>query len=319
MEFRILRYDDSKNNEWDAFVGSEALGTLYHTRRFLEYHPTDRFQDASILVYSDKQLACVLPCCRRGERYFSHSGATFGGPVIRRDLCRARHIFPLVQAIVDHYKGKIDLRLASQVYHINSEPSLVWCAFGLHGSVRFELSWYTETSVQLVDKMRNKKNRKELAKLVTDPGMNVSVAVDDAQYAAFHALLSEVLLVKHGTAPTHLLSELLEFRQRLTARQSLHILEHKGLLIAGVFVLHVTDNAWYTVYPVSRDGGNGAALALCIQHVLDAAHREGVNYLDYGISTEDRGTHVNLGLSVFKQDTLCGKPHARYLFEGNKE
>ena len=126
-------------------------------------------------------------------------------------------------------------------------------------------------------------------------------------------MLERLLCMKHGTPPTHTQAELLELRRRLGDKQSLHVLECEGELLAGVYVLHVTSDTWYTMYLASQNGRHSGALALGIQHVLDVAHRRHVSFLDYGISTKNRGTVINQGLSVFKQDTLCGKPHMRVI------
>ena len=42
----------SKNNyaAWDSFVLEANNGTLFHLRKFLSYHPEDRFKDHSVFV-----------------------------------------------------------------------------------------------------------------------------------------------------------------------------------------------------------------------------------------------------------------------------
>ena len=75
----IVKYIDELEKEWDTFVKNSVNGTIYHTRKFLNYHPKDRFTDVSILIYDKNKIVCVLPVCQNENGgYFSHSGSTFG-------------------------------------------------------------------------------------------------------------------------------------------------------------------------------------------------------------------------------------------------
>ena len=82
MNIIIKNYSDEYELIWDNFVKNEHFGTVYHTRKFINYHPKNRFEDCSIMVYDNNILVCVLPCCKRDEYFFSYTGATYGGPVI---------------------------------------------------------------------------------------------------------------------------------------------------------------------------------------------------------------------------------------------
>ena len=53
MSITIRRFIHSDEKVWDAFVASSNNGTLFHTRKFLSYHPKDRFLDHS-LVFEKK-------------------------------------------------------------------------------------------------------------------------------------------------------------------------------------------------------------------------------------------------------------------------
>ncbi len=80
------RYID-QNTQWDGFVSSANNGTIFHTRRFLSYHPEERFTDHSIIFNKKGKTISVLPAAEisdNGERYLvSHPGASVGSIVIR--------------------------------------------------------------------------------------------------------------------------------------------------------------------------------------------------------------------------------------------
>ena len=46
--YEILPYKSDMESRWDRFVMEESVnGTFLQTRKFLNYHPEGRFQDAS--------------------------------------------------------------------------------------------------------------------------------------------------------------------------------------------------------------------------------------------------------------------------------
>lgn len=61
----IIKYEDKYQDIWDNFVFNGIFGTIYHTRKFINYHPKNRFIDTSILIYYKNLLICVLPSCKK--------------------------------------------------------------------------------------------------------------------------------------------------------------------------------------------------------------------------------------------------------------
>lgn len=96
-------------DEWDSFVDSADNGTIFHKRRFLSYHPSDRFEDASFIVKKDNKIMSVFPAVlvnREGKRVLSsHSGASYGGFVYKQNL-NLREAFDLVENLLS-YAGQL--------------------------------------------------------------------------------------------------------------------------------------------------------------------------------------------------------------------
>lgn len=84
-KYMIRSYREADEAAWDDFIEHQAVnGTFLQTRRFLNYHPKDRFQDCSLIIEDKKgHIAAVCPACcveENGEKQFiSHMGSTFGG------------------------------------------------------------------------------------------------------------------------------------------------------------------------------------------------------------------------------------------------
>ena len=86
--FTLHQYINQNESRWDQFVSSGNNGTLFHLRKFLNYHPQDRFQDHSILIEKKQKLFSVLPAAELivdGKRILvSHPGSTVGSFVIQK-------------------------------------------------------------------------------------------------------------------------------------------------------------------------------------------------------------------------------------------
>ncbi|MFQ6116434.1 MAG: GNAT family N-acetyltransferase, partial [bacterium] len=110
--------------EWDTFVWDSNNGTLFHTRRFLNYHPGDRFQDRSLIFKKKQKWLAVLPAAVsqiEGKRILSsHPGASFAGPVFKSDLSFL-NTFRMVKSLIEFCKQEefkqIVMTLPPQIYH----------------------------------------------------------------------------------------------------------------------------------------------------------------------------------------------------------
>ena len=61
MMLVVNRFCAEFENEWDDFIASSVNGTLMQERRFLNYHPMDRFLDHSLIFREGKRILAVLP------------------------------------------------------------------------------------------------------------------------------------------------------------------------------------------------------------------------------------------------------------------
>ena len=114
MELKVVPYTADQEREWDRFVMQESgNGTFLQSRRFLNYHPLDRFVDASFSIVNEKgAIAAVCPAAvvqRDGKKVLcSHPGSTYGGLVIRASYRRAEVILDIVKTVYDHLSEEYD-------------------------------------------------------------------------------------------------------------------------------------------------------------------------------------------------------------------
>ena len=86
----IKKYNKKLVEQWDKFVNISNNGTIFQTRKFLNYHIHRQFKDHSLMVYKNETLVAVIPgaCVIKNKKkiYYSHPGISYAGLVIKLDL-----------------------------------------------------------------------------------------------------------------------------------------------------------------------------------------------------------------------------------------
>ena len=78
--YEFVRYSPERADEWNSFLSESVNGTFLFDRRYMDYH-SDRFSDASLMVYRRGKLYALLPANVEGSTLYSHQGLTYGGLV----------------------------------------------------------------------------------------------------------------------------------------------------------------------------------------------------------------------------------------------
>ena len=67
MSIEIIRYNEERKEQWDAFVRVSRNGTFLFERNYMDYH-SDRFVDFSLMVFNDGQLCALFPATLNAEK-----------------------------------------------------------------------------------------------------------------------------------------------------------------------------------------------------------------------------------------------------------
>jgi hypothetical protein len=313
MPLAIHRYQEADAPAWDAFVGAAVNGTLFHTRRFLGYHPPGRFEDASVLVRDGERLVAVVPACVRGDGFFSHTGSSYGGPVVHPDHFRVSRLAPIVDAVIAHYGGRLAMRLSESIFSQRPLDPLLYLLGRNHAIVR-ELGVCRPLDAGDPIAGIERASTRSAVRQLLRAGFEVTPAASDDELAAFHALLVDNLR-DHGATPTHTLDEMRELCRRLGDDQVLLLgRQPGGPPVAGVWLMAASRPAWHTFYIARHADAPLAAVPCALVRAMELSRAGGARYLNFGICTEDRGRVMNLGLFDFKQ-SLGGEAVNRYLVE----
>lgn len=312
---------------WDAFVDRSLNGTFMHSRRFLSYHPAEKFRDHSLLFHDPAgNLIAVFPAAEvdlDGKRCLrSHPGASYGGIVFGQGASAV-----VVRAVVDslvlhaaeHGFQAIWMRQTERVFHQKHfeevDAALFQAGFLLNGR---ELSSAAPTAGCRVDEPPaafKQKARNAIHKALRS---GISARLSD-DFAAYWKILESNLRQQHGVKPTHSLEEILRLRELFPGRVELMGGFHQRELVAGTVIFFMNQAAAHTMYMAQNyDFQELRPLNLVIANGLAECARRGIPWLNYGISSiPGSGGHVlNAGLYEFKR-SCGGQGVVRDIFQKN--
>ena len=72
--------------EWESFIDNSTNGTLFHYRKFIDYHENPVFTDCSLLFYKKNTIIAVLPAAIKNNQFISHPGISFGSFIYNSQL-----------------------------------------------------------------------------------------------------------------------------------------------------------------------------------------------------------------------------------------
>ena len=145
--YEILPYSPELDQRFDHFVKHESVnGTFLQSRRFLNYHPAGRFNDASFALQKSGIIAVYFPGVKTAQNEFiSHQGSTFGGPVNSKAFYNGSKLRELLEE-ADQYLSQFSktvLKLTPAIFSKESPDLLEYTLEHLGYSRHTELSNYT--------------------------------------------------------------------------------------------------------------------------------------------------------------------------------
>lgn len=319
MSMRLVPHTAADNDRFDAFVAASRNGTFFHTRRFLAYHPSDRFKDASQWVFDGETPVAVLPAAIKDNKLVAHPGASYGGLVLGMGV-GVKDTGDILAAVTEHaktqkYAGMSFVRLTPQSIRQGfSDDQEYWMYQRGWTCTRFEMdgaidvSGMSEAGVMdsLTGKCRNMVRQAERA------GITVKVTND---LAGFWKILEATLTGRHNVKPTHTLDEIKKLHSLCPQDVRLFGAFKDKALVGGIVVITINKAALYTLYMAQDyEHQKDHPMHMIVVEVLKTAIREGRRALHLGVSTEDGGKVINEGLFFFKESFGC-KPVRRESWE----
>ncbi len=313
-EYSIRQYEKKDEAMWDEFVERTSInGTFLQSRRFLNYHPKDRFRDFSLIIEDSKgHIAAVCPACmidENGERKFiSHMGSTFGGLIISPKHYYAYKIIEIIQCVEGYLKGNnityIELRITPDLFALKNSALLEYCLFYCGYQEFCELSTYVDFSHYKESILSNfEQGKRTNVHNCIKEGLSYRKIESTKELSTFYELLCKNLL-KYKAKPVHLISELLDLkRNRLQEETDFYGVFNGNEMIAGamMFYFHRTNVAHTQYLCAEPQLHTLSPMTYLYFAMIKEMKEQGFSKISFGISTEDKGKTLNYGLTRSKE------------------
>ena len=303
--YEIQPYTQEQESRWDRFVMEDSMnGTFLQTRNFLNYHPEGRFVDASFFVEKSGIVVAVVPGCTVDGSFISHSGSTFGGPVVSKDFYSGNKVLEIVKDIDDYivrnFKS-VKFKPTSPIFAAVPTDLLDY-ALEHSGYYRHtELSCYTPV-LKDVDPLENCK-RECRHNFRLSEKMNLTYGeIPDSEMEKFYDFLV-MSKARYNTKPVHTLEELRNLKQRFPEEILFRGVWQDGIYLSGMMIFYFRQAKVFHFQYLTPDDSKretNATTSLFVNAMREAA-QVGCEKFSWGISTEDAGAYLNENLYRFKE------------------
>ncbi len=306
LEFIPFAESGLSNDDWDSFVENANGGTIFHKRKFLNYHPVEKFIDQSIVIKKKNKLHSLFPAVeinKNGKRIISsHSGASYGGFVTKKDL-NVKDAFDLVKSLEKFAKenefNASQLTFPPLVYQDKYNNYLEFALFrNEYNYLKREISSVVQLDVES-DKILSTFKAESRTAVKKSIAQGIEIA-ETERFEEYYEILKKNLKLRHNVNPTHTLDELLLLKKIFPTKVRLFGAFLEDKLIAGVcnfsankevvLAFYISHDEEYQMYrPVN----------LLFYEIMKRYHEEGYRFLDFGIFTVNM--EPNWGLGKFKE------------------
>lgn len=307
-EWKIIRYDAERRQEWDSFLTGARNATFLFERGYMDYH-SDRFADHSLMAYRGEKLSAVLPACAIDGVLSSHAGLTYGGWVLPCDSIDAADEMRLWNAWIDYCRREgfkeIDYKPLPEIYANQPSEADRYLMFRFGGML-------TEVNLSSCIDLRQpvKFNKLQMRHLKSAEKTGAEVW-ETTDVVGFMAMTASCLAERHSATPVHTVEEMILLRDRFPERIRFFVCGRAGEMEAGI-CLYLTDRVAHCQYIATTSSGREAnLLTLLINRLLTDRDRLFANgardYFDFGTSNEEHGRVLNEGL-IRQKFALGGRP-----------
>lgn len=306
MAFNYRKYNVENDKYWDDFVKNSVNGTLFHTRKFLSYHPDNKYVDASVEFYKKNKLFSVFPAVAveyNGKlTLYSHLGASYGGFVYNEGIS-IKESFDLVSRLVEYAKDEKVKRIVMTLPPVIYERRLSnYIDFALIKNDFKYLRRDVSSIVRLESCLEgNVAKFKQANRTAYRRAQKLGVEIRRSEdYKEFYDILKHNLKIRHNVQPTHTLEELIKLKNMFPESIRFFGANVKDEMVAGVVMFDCNREvtlAFYISHKESMQEYRG--VNLLFYHIIKNSIEMGFHYLDFGIFTVDM--EPNFGLGRFKE------------------
>ncbi len=313
-DYKVVQYTDEQEKQWDKFVEEDCVnGTFLQTRRFLNYHPKERFEDCSYMIFDKKgNLAAVCPACwimEGSEKiFYSHKGSTFGGILFSHKHYSLEKVLEIVESIErkadSQHFDRILLKTTPDLFCENMGELLQYALYYRKYKVYNELNLVIDYSTYKEDILSNfSQGKRTNVHNCIKRGCVLKELQDEGQIKEGYDILCETLS-KYDLIPVHTMDELMDLKENRISKEIGFwgiYLEEKMVAFSVMFYFNKANVA-HSQYLGARQEYNTLSPMTYMYYCMIREMKErGFKKLSWGITTEHLGLEINMGLTKSKE------------------
>lgn len=312
MALTVQYFESAMEAEWDDFVLNKSMnGTFLQTRKFINYHPQDRFVDRSLCIRKGNELVGTILACElmdEGKRtFFCHKGTTFGGITISDKIYSASAINELMEAVHDFLQEegfeKIYLKMVPDAYQKENASLLDYFLYKNGYTCYNELNYYMHLDRYKEDVIAqfSTSKRRDYRYSLKNP-LQFKLLETREEIAQFYEVL-KLNLAKLNLHAVHTLEDLYDLKfNRFDDMIRFYGVYLEEKMIAGSMIFIFDERIFHTQYLSSDEQYLKLfPMDFLITNLIQSAVDMDMELFSFGICTEDQGRYLNLGLSRFKE------------------
>jgi len=276
-------------------------GTIFHTQKFLGYHPKNKFSWNHLLFFENDDLIAVLPGALVGTTYESPIGASYGSLVVQ-DMPFNKYI-DLVDVFSDFCRQQSYERAlltpAPIIYQSVLQQNLDYAlAYRGYTFDKHYISHVIEVLPHDPIPHFQSTTRRYIHKYLREHHIEVQISRD---IESFYPILVENK-ARHGVTPTHSLEDLKILRKLFPEEIVLFMVYHRGNPIAGslnfvcnqqvlLVFYNMLDYRYEKFHPIH----------VVMYEVYRWAQMKGFKWIDIGVSQDTKAEdHMTPAYSLIK-------------------
>tara|TARA_B100001250_G_C19789018_1_gene785558 strand:- start:584 stop:1534 length:951 start_codon:yes stop_codon:yes gene_type:complete len=299
---KCQKFTQSNCEDWERFISSSSNGTIFHYRKFIDYHENPPFQDSSLLFYKKNHLIAVLPAAIKDNQFISHPGISFGSFIYNTQLSYSDtlNIINAFKNYLDQKKyKKVIITLPPDCYSKSISHYIEFCLYQLSFKyLRLELSNVVNINKKIDEVMGDFKTENRTA--IRKAKKANLIIQQSEKYDDFYSILKKNLKLRHNVIPTHTIKEIKKIKELFPNEINLFTAEHNNNVIAGV-INFVCNQQTVLAFYISHNTEfqNLRPLNLLFVEIFEWAISNKYQYYDFGLFTDYE--KPNISLARFKE------------------
>lgn len=315
MEIVIQQFDEKQASEWDNFIISDACNaTFLQSRKFLNYHKKGKYEDNSLMFYDKDKLVAICPACimydnENNKVFYSHSGSTYGGLIISKNMLRVEKIILLVDELEKYLKANSFKKcVLKQNNPLMNAENMDVLDFGLYFKGFNE---YKELDIYVDFDKVNKDNpisdfsklKKRLTKKCIQNEMKLVELNTHDELVNFLDILTKNLS-KYNLKPYHTIDDLEDLKKRFPEEIKYWgcIFEGKLVAVTMVFIFEKSKCVHTHYLAADPEYNKFSPMTYIYYCMINNYMNKGYKYLSWGITTEHLGVDINYNLTNTKEE-----------------